>query len=404
MERSEMLCNNREVMTELLEQFLSDKPKKTVFGNFRIENSRIVYRCQSQEEKWIHDKKLWDLLMRREKNGEIKMISAPRRNDKGEIDFTYAFSVKYQETEEEIVAQKFSPKGETPFVLGNSTILRLVGKTVSYGNVNYNRSVTLIQQLMEQNSKIYIVPFSVFTELNLDINKARVVECGCPEIVERKIHDHWDYNDENRERTQVFRMENAHFSGSVLFRVGDTHILVDLDRRELQFGTWNAFAVVLPRPAMSIADAYDSLMPNSVKAAIRDGKSVKRIGEWFMIPCKAPKLRKYNEVEKALLLFDGMLSDVEVKALVSAFGSKWVKSAESRAKSLRLTIPWRATLQAGGNTPNHADVGIQIGKVFYVKGKVTHQGRAHEPLLLKDWHMAVCNRAHKSYQLTGDLD
>jgi ferredoxin-like protein FixX len=284
MDRGEMLCNNREIMTELVKQFLSDKPTKKVFGNFRIENSRLVYRCQCQEEKRIEDKKSWDLLMKRVKNGEIKMVLSPRTDDKGEIDFTYRFMVKYQETKEEILAQKFAPKGETPFVLGNSTILRLVGKTVSYGNVVYNRDVTVIQQIIEQNPMIRMVPFSVFTELNLDIDKARVVECGSPELVERRVHDHWVYN-EDHERTQQFRMENAHFSGSVLFRVGDTHILVDLDRRELEFGNWNAFAVVLPGPAKSIADAYDilqaqlDLLEEEIKKARKSLPRVRCIAE-----------------------------------------------------------------------------------------------------------------------------
>lgn len=405
MSREGQGCNNEALMLKLVEQFLSDAPQRTVFGNFRIDKNRIIYQSTFTKRGNIRDKKELKKFIRKVEKGEIGLISPSLETLKTATakDLNWGVRVDYREVEQELVAQKFHPGGEDPFVLGNSSVLELVGKHTAYGHVMLNRSVTKIQQVMERNPKIRMVPFSVFAELKLDIDEVRIVESGSPETVKRRFHDHWDY-DEDYNRTQVFRMSTDHYSGGVLFRVGDTHILVDLDRRELEFGNWNAFAVVLPRPATSIADAYDSLMPDIVRKAIRDGKDVKRIGEWFMIPCPAPKVPKMSETEKALCLFAGHLYGDEESSLVAAFGAKWVEKAKAMAMKFRGYIAKKTALRAGSNRPNQAELGIQIGKAIYVKGKITHDGRQHEPLILKTWHQAVANAAHKSYQLTGDID
>ena len=43
-EKGSPICERVSVMKEIIQNFLLPKPKKRVWGNFRIEENRIVYR------------------------------------------------------------------------------------------------------------------------------------------------------------------------------------------------------------------------------------------------------------------------------------------------------------------------------------------------------------------------
>ena len=394
-----MTRSKAETVKLVLEQFLLDEPKKTHFGNYHIEGDHLVYRSNVCDSAYFDTKRERQRLIKRVRNGEVTLMGRtveeletwPSRS-------TYC-RVSYMRDDMNVIAQKFHPEGEAPFILGNSSILPLVGRMTyrSSSTTVYNAGVTLIQTAMEQTPGIRMVPFSVFGELKLDINKVRIIDSGGPEVVTRVVQN-------PNPGGPLTIKETVHFSGPVVFNVDDKYILVDIDRREIEFKNWNAFAVVLPRKVSSVEDAYDSLVPRAVRKAIRDGLDVKRIGEWFLIPSAAPKLRKMTDIEKALCLYHGSIWREEEKILTNAFGEAWLSEAQEKAEKLRMELVKPVDLRAGNNTPNHAEFGVQVGKDFYVKGEITHRGRQHEPLQLDGWHRAVCNTAHSSFQLTGDID
>jgi len=389
-----MSVDNVEQMTEIVIEFLKKSPKKKVFGNFRIEGNKLVYRSETKENLFLRTEEDRNKLISRVKSGDVVLDS---NKDLEKMSLTcHIITKKY---DRDVVAQKIDREGNPPIVLGNSSVLKFVGKSVYYGRIKYNHGVSAIQTVMAKTPGIYLVPFSVFSELNLDITQVRVIANGPAENVKRNIS-----NPEKDGSGKIQKFEMVHFAGAVVFEVGNTQILVDIDRREIEFKNWNAFAVILPRKVTSIADAYDSLMPARVKAAIRSGVDVKRIGEWFLIPCKAPKIPKLSETDKALYLCDGMRYGREAEVVNRLLGEKWTKKAVARSAKLRKSLPIPCMLQAGSNTPNDVELGIKVGKDMFVNGKITHRGRQHEPLVLKTWHKAVVNCAHTSYQLTGDLD
>jgi len=62
-------------------------------------------------------------------------------------------------------------------------------------------------------------------------------------------------------------------------------------------------------------------------------------------------------------------------------------------------------LRAGPNRPNAVEHGLlQIGKQSFVKGTMSHSGREHKEIVLKNWHLAVPNTAIGSFTIEGDVD
>ena len=373
--------NDEKKLNEALDNFLLETPKKKRWGNFKIIGGKetpreLIYQTVS----------------------------------------TDSYSPEKKETLTDVIATTL-PSGK---VLGNASILPLIGRTVSYGNECLNRSVTKIQTLMEQRKEFESIPFSVFKEAKLDLSTYTELDSTGEETVTRKVQNpKWRSWGDNKNIPQ-FIEETVHFMGARLFSVdfstnilGDKKIkfLFDIDRKEIDNKIFNPFLVQVPEngtPITSINQAYDCLMPDEVKEAIANGKHVKRQGEWFFIPTEINPLSDIAELteeqrkEYALALAiknQGRWNNELTEMLGEDLTEKYKNIGNIPESSVK-----RMQLKAGKNRPNHAEKGINTGGKSYVKGKVEHSGREHADIVLEGWHIALPNTAIDSFTITGDID
>ena len=85
-----------------------------------------------------------------------------------------------------------------------------------------------------------------------------------------------------------------HFAGATLVRINKDCFLFDCDREELKRFGFNPFFTRLPAFVKTVDEAYEELMPDEVKKAIKDGKAVQRQGEFFFVPADNEKVRKFS--------------------------------------------------------------------------------------------------------------
>ena len=252
-------------------------------------------------------------------------------------------------------------------VIGNSSVLPLIGRKVSFGRERENRDQTEIQARL--SSLVTMIPFTVFEQAELDINSFKMIDRGPEETIKRKGKEVYD----KKTNKYITPIETVHFTGASLFKVDGSVFLFDIDRRELQHKIFNPFLVKLvDTHVKTIAKAYDSLKPTEVKRAEAKGLEVKRQGEFFFIPVNTSNLKPDLAVQD----------------------NNW--------NGVKKGQPIRIELRAGENRPNYAAEGIQ--ELSYVRGKVTHSGREHAALMLKTWHKAVANTSMASFTITGDVD
>lgn len=266
-----------------------------------------------------------------------------------------------QSLEQNIIAVRL----ENGILLGNSSILPLIGRRSSFGHETLNRNVTEVQEKISQY--IPMIPFNVFTEAGLNINKFEFVERGKEENITRK---RVVYN--AKKRKDETKIEKVHFTGASVFKVNDKYFLFDADRRELKHKIFNPFLVELNNPVKSIKEAYESLKPVEVIEAEKQGLKVKRQGKWFFIP-----------VER-----DNFIPVIEE-----------VINWKTNKKEV---VNRRLELRAGQNRPNYAEMFHEPTK--YVSGKIEHSGREHADLVLKGWYKPVPNTSVQSFTITGDID
>ena len=268
-------------------------------------------------------------------------------------------------------------------VLGNSSVLELVRqKETGQAYHSSNRGISEIQTNL--SSKITMVPFSVFKEAKVDLSKFELLEKGKEETLKRyRIEVKFDKTigkyGENVEKRIDF---DQHFTGACLFKIQGEVYLFDIDRNEIAHNIVNPFLVnISDKTVKTIKDAYNSLKPQSVKDAEKDGLNVKRQGEWFFIPTK----------------LTGAFIKENYKKVVSR------RFIDNQQQEERSVFP-ELILRAGPNRPNRAKLGFQHNGIVYVNGKISHTGREHQDLNLSDWHIAIPNTATKSWTVTGDVD
>lgn len=371
--------------------FLQGETKKRL-GNYFIEGNALVYKTTAEQR---YERPRWDMSdapasERLQYRNAVKSIrDAAAKGIIKVIEETLTHDGELRKvTYECLVVEYIGLRLATGDVIGNSSVLKYIGRSSVFGRVKLNRGETDIQDLMGQY--VPMIPFSVFTEAKLSMDTFTVVERGPEETIKIK---RVKTVKKNKVSTQVEYFEDQHFTGASLFNVGGKTYLFDLDRREIEHGIVNPFVVEIPngKEVKTIQDAYNVLMPVEVKEAVKAKQNVKRQGEWFFIPVAA---------DKAALL-------------------------ERQKKSVK-----RITLQAGPNRPNYA-TGVQLHKgkavaddqrglietveveqaraiaadsEFYVTGKVSHAGREHADLNLRGWFKAVPNTATNSFTITGDID
>lgn len=266
------------------------------------------------------------------------------------------------EVVQDIIALKIErPLSQTIF-LGNSSVLPLIGRTVSFGRESNNRSVTEVQTRLSRY--IQMIPFNVFFESGLNLMNIEILARGPEKTV---IRNEEKYNSKTCENDLI--PIEVHFTGASLFKVEDKVFLFDIDQREIKHKIFNAFLVQLKESASSIEQAYENLKPQEVKDAEKQGLDVLRQGEWFFIP---------------------VTGEFEAKTRVA---TQWDK---------RTFEP--LVLRAGKNRPNNVTKHAKVSGVEYVTGTVEHSGREHASLTLKGWYLPVPNTSIESFTLTGDVD
>lgn len=270
------------------------------------------------------------------------------------------------ETRQDLVAVRLS----SGLLLGNSSILPLIGRSVSFGRESLNRSVSEIQTRLSQ--VLPMLPFTVFQETGLSISNVKIIDQGIEETVTRKIiNPKFERYNEKQKDVPEFIAETVHFTGAKLFESDGVQFLFDIDRVEIEKNIFNPFLAKMPSSVKSIFEAYESLKPEVVKQAEKQGLKVLRQGEWFLIPSL-----EFPENENAT--------------------DKILKETKTQGATFRL--------QAGQNRPNNAAYGFKIGDESYISGKLEHSGREHAPIILKGWYRVVPNTAIESFQITGDID
>lgn len=253
----------------------------------------------------------------------------------------------------------------------------IVGNSERLQTSDFKDIVNIIQRPM--SDLIPMIPFSSLKEAGLSLKEYKEVDKGNEETVYVKVPEHRlsliEFNEKhvNKKGASIRNVEETwkgteygygtwfetrHFTGARLFKVGTEHFLMDIDRREIEHGIFNAFLVKLVGPANTIAEAYEMLKPQAVKDAETQGLKVKRQGEWFFIPTNTVPMAK----------------------------------------------PENMALRAGDNRPNWVDEGVNQDGTSFVKGEVTHAGREHEPIQLEGWHIAMPNTSITSWQLDGNID
>lgn len=398
-----LIANNK--VTEILEAFLSEKPRKKVWGNFRIEDNRLIYKTYLQEccrmpydvsekEKMEFIEKIKKLKIIESKSGTLKEILY-------KINSEYSPTVYYLKEAIDVIAIKT----QSDKVLGNSSILPLIVAYSVYGNYQENISVTKIQLEMERSGNFIMIPFFVFEQAKLDLNDFEIVDQSKAEEVRVRIHNpRYNTYDNTAKKLPEYILETRHFTGASLFKVENQYFLFDVDRNEIKHNIFNPFLVNLPKACKTISEAYEMLKPPEVKKAERAGKAVLRQGEWFFIPVKKPKevKSKYNENEMLLGLVNARWTDE--KFFKSLYGEKQYKKLMAKVKKYGQTLVKPVKLQAGTNSPNNAQLGITNKEGSFVTGKIEHSGREHHTIILKSWYKAIPNTATKSFTITGDID
>ena len=383
------IWNDESKMKSAIENFLAEKPTKKKWGNFKIKNDKLIYQTKSSTDSrdWI--------------NGEWKVIAREGEN------LT------------DVIATKL-PSGK---VLGNASILPLIGRSVCYGNESVNTSVTVIQTLMENNPDIDLIPFNVFEEADLDLVSYKEHDNTGDETVTRNRENPKYKSWDNSNKEPQFLEETVHFTGARLFSVtndldneGKERIkfLFDIDRNEIKHKIFNPFLVQIPEngtPIETVKEAYDSLVPPEAVEAKEKGLHVIRQGEWFFIPTTDNPLSDIDQLtaeqkkEYALAkTIKGMGShNREHNEICIMLGESEVKRY-LEMENIPQTSVNRMVLRAGKNRPNYAETGVNTNGKSYVKGKISHSGREHKEITLYGWHIAVPNTAIDSFTITGDID
>lgn len=242
----------------------------------------------------------------------------------------------------------------------------------------------------------------------------------------------WHWEEINRNN-----LEYRHFIGAMVIEVSGKYYLFDVDRRELKFYRFNAFLSELPKKVKTIVEAYDMLIPQKVRLARKKGLEMPRQGEWFFIPAKLPEAvkasasdHKVGEEEPNPSQFDLPYSrwghdeikeeDIleELKDVLPKYHAahreriadydkaleRYHRARQRLARESPEKYAIRGELRANNNRPNNVDKMLDIPEGHFVKGLVTHSGREHEPLTLKEWHIAVPNTATNSYTIRGAVD
>lgn len=380
---------------EILDSFLNKGTKKTS-GNYRIEGEKLVYRGQVTEKIELKIVEQAENFKKAVKAGIVVLSDSNRTIKEGR-------RIEYTAVRQNVIAIKTKQKDGSELILGNSSVLDLIGGKMLRGFFVGNRAETEIQRALSR--LIPVLPFTVFQQARLKVENIQIIERGPEEEIERNTPSNLrkfktvNKTKENPygENVCVNPTETVHFTGASLFEIDGVSFLFDVDRNELRHKIFNPFLVKLKNKVSSIAEAYESLKPEDVKNAEKQGLKVKRQGEWFFIPVDDESVRNLetlSEFKKRMELRAGQNRPNNGEGIELVDG-----------KPLNRWGGWlNPTDNAGNSWQDRAVIPENAKREYFLTGKVSHSGREHADLDLMGWFRAVPNTATESFTITGDID
>lgn len=201
---------------------------------------------------------------------------------------------------------------------------------------NFMGKQSLIQKSVREIAK-YSIPFNVLASAGLKLEETRVLENGSEQDFE-------------------LRNETRHFTGALLLENAGRKFFMDIDRIEIKNKLFNVFFVEVDSAVKSIAEAYESMKPQSVRDAEAAGIEVKRQGEWFFIATE---------------------HTVRVQTL-NVFSGDWYVQRANVAPTQYVN---KANVSHGKGRPNSLFRPFGFGELdTLVCGTVSHSGREHADL------------------------
>lgn len=364
---------------EILNEFSLENPKKSVFGNYRIDGDTLLYRAQTSEDapRWYDEK---DFKTARATVGEKLKATDGKLTSEGKTVLFEALTaktpnhgLKIQFYEADTIAHRVKNSDGTYSFIGNDSILPLIGRTVAYGNVNENTVQTEIQRAMVGRGFL-MLPLNRMDDL--DFSTFKKLDEGEESVftTQQQLYRNYRYHTvdvKNTIRATVFEVE------------GHTY-LYDYDRRESKYNKLHTFAtrVNLKGLPKTVAGAYEALKPQDVRTSEALGQNVKRIGSYFFIPCAEPAFPKLSQDEIYEILSVDSYVDPEVIKYLTGKNYK----SEKRAEKLISKVPRCLSL---GGTSDRLTLfkGIIIDGATYAYGSAEMDGRAK--LGLDQWHRVV---------------
>ncbi len=247
---------------DILLAFESPNPRKKRFGQYVIEDNKLLYEAQTSKDVLINtysseydesfvklSKELDDCsgwLTHDGKIVELESLSkdAPHRRLKLCFNETNLIAVKTK----------------SGHLLGNAKTLSLVGRKVNYGHVDENTKETEIQKVMHLRHYLMLDLFDI--------------ECA----------------DETFETFNV--VDNNTPSHGIVFTLNDGCHLSESNHN----------IVLLPQDVLTVQAAYECLQPDLVKQAYKANKNVKYNDEFYLVETTPPKLPQLTIDERLKIL------------------------------------------------------------------------------------------------------
>lgn len=187
---------------------------------------------------------------------------------------------------------------------------------------------------------------------------------------------------------EEYLLEGRHFSGTTLFQYESKYYLADLDRNDIKKGIWNYFICQLPKPCITIEEAYSSLRPSDVP------EGSLRQGEYFFVPCKddtpfsVPTLEMlaHKYVDKGILKACGYELNVDNTEFPKIFRLYSISSGTGYGSN-------RHVAQLYYKDP--------LNNV-YVTGDITDP--QHATISLEKWYRVYKNLSVRSLNTAGGVD
>ena len=176
-----------------------------------------------------------------------------------------------------------------------------------------------------------------------------------------------------KEPKREYKIPKENREGKIEYEIKHTdsterRYLMGLDERHL-------FISGLPKEEINtVEEAHKSLKHKEVISAEREGKEIKRQGEYFFVPL--------TEKEE-----DELLDKIDEKKEQTGKGFK--KNGKLRRNGHRIHFVKRLVF-------------MRRGRKIFAHGAVTHE--QHAPLILDNWHRVYKNRETESLGISGFID